>query len=144
MEFWEYGFFNRKPVPNYVEKFIEQFRYQRSPSGVKLRDLSEIYVGFNEACQQYVMEIHRDFWLDSDMWFYVPEQRWDEEQVVALRDRVYEKMVEHFRDDDRVLVLPVDGCGEFVGITVHIYIDESVEDGGLYGEEVMGILPEDW
>ena len=135
-------------APEYAIKFLNDFYGHRSPSGIKMKDLSPISVGHDKDRKQYLLEIHRDIWLDSDEWEYVPEgKKIPEEDIVKLRDRVYAKMLEHFKRDiegGRLNVFKDDAGPEFVSVIVHIYIEKGKNDGEHYGKEIMKILPEDW
>ena len=132
-------------APEYVLKFLDDFYGHRSPSGIKMKDLSEISVGYDKDRKQYLLEIHRDIWLNSDEWGFVPEKKWPEKKVIALRDRVYNKMLEYFKKDieSRLNVIR-DDTSDFVSIIAHIYIEKGKNDGEHYGKEIMKILPEDW
>lgn len=135
-------------APKYVLKFLNDF-YEGgyiSPSGIKMKDLSEISVGYDKDRKQYLLEIHRDIWLNTDEWFFAPEKKWPEKKVIVLRDRVYNKMFEYFRKDIKNGRLNVikDDTSDFVSIIAHIYIEKGENNGGHYGKEIMKILPEDW
>ena len=133
-------------APEYVLKFLDDFYGHRSPSGIKMKDLSPISVGYDKDRKQYLLEIHRDIWLNSDEWEFVPEKKIPEENILKMRDRVYAKMLAHFKMDienGRLNVLKDDACPDFVSVIAHIYI-KGKNDGEHYGKEIMKILPEDW
>jgi len=142
-------------VPKYVEVFLDAF-YEAgiSPTGIKLKDLSPVSVGYDKERKRWLLEVHRDIWLDPSEWLYVPEklEEWTEERIVALRDRVYQKMLEHFKDAIEkgwINVIKDDTC-DFVSVVVHIYIPpyrELRDNRGWaahYAREIIKVLPEDW
>lgn len=157
---------NPAKVPRYVEDFVAGFYSQESPSGVRVKDLSDLSVGYNPKRKQYLVELHRDIWINPYEWFYasdedIAEYERDEKawtnKIIALRDRIYNKMLEVFKEplERNEMEIYTDDQPDFVSIIVWIYIPKprdlakyNVINHYTYGERVgyaiMQILPEDW